>query len=208
MPFGYIGQNQTKQKVKNSGVLSSFEISHLEKQGHAGGSLKLIEEQTISSSTAAVDFTNLGNFDVHFLTLSNFVGANDGTGIYVRLSNNGGSSFISSSYQYFRQRNYISSNSSYTQEGKSTSLSYLTYLGYCGNATGEAGNSHAYFYNLLDSSKYSCSTYHSVNGHQTGHIDTWFGGGIYPTAQTHNALRVYGSANIESAKIKLFGVKQ
>ena len=48
MPFGYIGQNQTKQKVKNSGVLSSFEISHLEKQGHAGGSLELIEAKTIS----------------------------------------------------------------------------------------------------------------------------------------------------------------
>ena len=32
MPFGYIGQNQTKQQVKNSGVLSSFDISHLEKQ--------------------------------------------------------------------------------------------------------------------------------------------------------------------------------
>ena len=29
MPFGYIGQNQTKQKVKNSGVLSSFDISLL-----------------------------------------------------------------------------------------------------------------------------------------------------------------------------------
>ena len=29
MPFGYIGQNQTKQKVKNTGVLSSFDISLL-----------------------------------------------------------------------------------------------------------------------------------------------------------------------------------
>ena len=26
MPFGYIGQNQPKQKVKNAGVLSSFEV--------------------------------------------------------------------------------------------------------------------------------------------------------------------------------------
>ena len=35
MPFGYIGQNQTKQKVKNTGVLSSFDISLLQKKGHA-----------------------------------------------------------------------------------------------------------------------------------------------------------------------------
>ena len=49
MPFGYIGQNQPKQLVKNSGVLSSFDISLLEKKGHASGSLELIETQTISS---------------------------------------------------------------------------------------------------------------------------------------------------------------
>ena len=48
MPFGYIGQNQTKQQVKNSGVLSSFDISHLEKQGHAGGSLELAEVSLIN----------------------------------------------------------------------------------------------------------------------------------------------------------------
>ena len=59
MPFGYIGQNQTKQKVKNSGVLSSFEISHLEKQGHASGSLELISTTTISSSTTNIDLTSL-----------------------------------------------------------------------------------------------------------------------------------------------------
>ena len=58
MPFGYIGQNQTKQKIKNSGVLSSFDVSLLEKKGQAGGSLELIEEQTISGTVAQVDFNN------------------------------------------------------------------------------------------------------------------------------------------------------
>ena len=41
MPFGYIGQNQPKQKVKNEGVLSSFDVSLLEKKGQAGGSLEI-----------------------------------------------------------------------------------------------------------------------------------------------------------------------
>ena len=48
MPFGYTGQNQTKQKVKNSGVLSSFEISHLQSLGQASGSLELIASATAS----------------------------------------------------------------------------------------------------------------------------------------------------------------
>ena len=67
MPFGYIGQNQTKQKVKNSGVLSSFEVSHLEKLGQAGGSLELIETQTISSAVASLNFTSIkgGRYDTH-----------------------------------------------------------------------------------------------------------------------------------------------
>ena len=58
MPFGYIGQNQTKQKIKNSGVFSSFDVSLLEKKGQVGGSLELIESQTISGTVAQVDFTS------------------------------------------------------------------------------------------------------------------------------------------------------
>ena len=74
MPFGYIGQNQTKQQVKNSGVLSSFDISLLEKKGQAGGSLELIEEQTVSS-VSSVNFTDIKEnvYDVHFLQFSNIL---------------------------------------------------------------------------------------------------------------------------------------
>ena len=66
MPFGYTGQNQPNQKVKNEGVLSSFDVSLLEKQGQAGGSLELIEEQTISTDTT-IDFTSIkeNKYDVH-----------------------------------------------------------------------------------------------------------------------------------------------
>ena len=74
MPFGYIGQNQTKQKVKNSGVLSSFEISHLEKQGYAGGSLEFIANQTHSSDVSVIDFTSIkeSEYDTHVLHIKNF----------------------------------------------------------------------------------------------------------------------------------------
>ena len=47
MPYGYLGQNTPNQTVSNSGVFSISDVASLEKQGKFGGSLELIEEQTI-----------------------------------------------------------------------------------------------------------------------------------------------------------------
>ena len=71
MPFGYIGQNQTKQQVKNSGVLSSFDISLLEKEGQSGGSLELIES-TSFADVSVQQFQTLkeNQYDVHYVTFS------------------------------------------------------------------------------------------------------------------------------------------
>ena len=101
MPFGYIGQNQTKQQVKNSGVLSSFDISLLEKKGQAGGSLELIQTQTISSGST-MSFTSIKEtkYDVHVLQAKNCESSSANTSIAVRLSNDGGSSYeAGTSYQ-------------------------------------------------------------------------------------------------------------
>ena len=91
MPFGYIGQNQTKQKVKNSGVLSSFDVSLLEKKGQAGGSLELIESQTISSTVAQVDFTSIKEnlYDVHLLVLKKMTTENDNKRVTLRFFESG-----------------------------------------------------------------------------------------------------------------------
>ena len=50
MSFGYIGDTSTsvKQQVKNKGILTTQESFDLERQGFLGGSLELIEEQTVS----------------------------------------------------------------------------------------------------------------------------------------------------------------
>ena len=71
MSFGYIGDTSTsvKQQVKNKGILTTQESFDLERQGFLGGSLELIEEQTVSSVTD-VDFTSIqqNRYDVHFAT--------------------------------------------------------------------------------------------------------------------------------------------
>jgi len=203
MPFGYIGQNQTKQKVKNSGVLSSFEISHLEKQGHAGGSLELIEEQTLSGVTQ-VDFTDLKNYDVHYVNISDFAVVTTDNVLALRFSNDNGSTFETTNYQQAIQQG---ESNGQVFESKTTSGSGLTATCVTGDESYKSGNSYLYLYNLLNSSKYSFETMHSVSVRESANFEYRFGGGVYTVAETINAIRFY-SASTFSANIKLYGVKQ
>ena len=70
--MSYIG-TQPNDVKKNIGLYTPSEILQLTKDGSWGGSLELIEEQNITSSTATVEFTNLANspYDVYFLTADN-----------------------------------------------------------------------------------------------------------------------------------------
>ena len=60
MSFGYIGDlTKINQIKKNQGVIDLDESFDLQSSGHLGGSLELIETQTVTSDTAQVDFTNI-----------------------------------------------------------------------------------------------------------------------------------------------------
>ena len=69
MPFGYTGQNQPKQTVSNSGVFSITDVAELQSQGKLGGSLELIETQT-ATGVSVVDFTDLKNYDTHYVSFA------------------------------------------------------------------------------------------------------------------------------------------
>jgi len=170
--------------------------------------LELIETQTITTSTANVEFTDLGTYNVHFIAQSNVDLATDGAFTRVQLSSDGGSSYITTGYHYARQRNYISGGTGFAQEGKSTNTSYVSILGSSGTSANEVGNGYAYLYNLLDSSKYSFSTFQAIS-RSTVDLDSWFGSAVLPTATTHNAIRVNAtSGNIENMNISLYGIAE
>ena len=207
MPFGYTGQNQPNQTVSNSGVFSITDVAELQSQGKLSGSLELIEEQTVSSAFA--DFTSLqeSKYDVHKFEFYNLV-PNVQDNIGIRFSNNGGTSFISSGYQYAYQRGYPSSFT----ELKSTSQDRILIGGTVGVATEDNMNGYMYCYNLGNSSKYSFITLQIVHTLLSSSIYSsfWFGGGVLPTAEIHNGIR-FGSGSFNvlgSGTIKLYGVKQ
>ena len=201
MPFGYTGQNLPNQTKSNSGVFSISDVADLEKQGKFGGSLELIEEQTVSGATSSINFTNIkgAKYDVHFLTIVGYETNGGGSEfIRIRFSNDGGSTYESSNYQVAQQ--VCATGGTFT-EVRSTSDTAIE-LSYTNNT--EQGNNYVYLYNLNNSSKYSFATF---QGLKEG-ADISFGGGVYAVAETINALQVVTGTACDKANIKLYGVKQ
>lgn len=209
MSFGYIGDTSTsvKQQVKNKGILTTQESFDLERQGFLGGSLELIQSQTISSSVSTITFTSIkeSKYDVHLLQIDNLQRDTNGTTL-LQFSNDGGSSFETSSYENADVRNQ--SNSSF-QEDRSTSATSITLTNTAGASANESVNMYCYFYNLGNSSKYSFVTLQGSYLISSTYATT-FGGGVYSVAETINAFQILASTsvNYDSGNIKLYGVKQ
>ena len=206
--FGYVGADIPTQSFgNNTGVFDPNDINNLiaDNKWTTFGQLELIETQSITSSTATMDFTNLGNYNVHFLVYSNADPNTDTVSLITRLSNNGGSSFISSGYQYALQ---LGKGDGSFSELRTTSIGQLTVFGGAGTGANEVANGYCYFYNLLDSSKYSFSTNHLSSLNHQPLLEMRFGSGVYPTAETHNAIRIlFSSGNINNLQASLYGIR-
>jgi hypothetical protein len=209
--YGYIPEAPEQSAFNNKGIFKPKDIYNLDqadKWTPQLGQLELIETQTVddsdfSESIIYLDFTNLGDYDVHFLVYSDF--QTQGYGYpSVRFSNNGGSSFISASYQYAYFSYY---NTSSFQESRSTSADTIR----LNHNQYQNMNGYVYLYNLLDSSKYSFTTNHSSNvaGNNVTN-DMSFGSGVYPSAEVHNAIRfrMNNDNPIGALKVSLYGIKE
>lgn len=200
--MAYLG-TQPNDVKKNTGLYTPSEILQLTKDGSWGGSLELIAEQTISNSL--VDFTSLqeNKYDVLVFQFIN-VKLNSTGNMAMRLSNDGGSSYIVTNYQYAWQRGRSSGS---FDEVKSTNRNRIIIAG--DTTTTGSNNMYLYCYNFGNSSKYSFVTTQAVL-ESAGTTLVNFGGGVQPTAEVHNAVR-FGSLDfnaLASGTIKLFGVKQ
>ena len=196
----YLG-TQPNDVKKNTGLYTPSEILQLTKDGSWGGSLELIEEQTVSSATSSINFTNIkgSQYDVHFLTILGYETNGGGSElVLIRFSNDSGSSYESSNYQNAQQV-CATSGSFSVISGTSDSAIQLSYT----NNT-EQSNNYVFLYNLNNSSKYSFATFHGL---KQG-ADISFGSGVYAVSETINALQVTTGVACDVATIKLYGVKQ
>ena len=203
----YLG-TQPNDVKKNTGLYTPSEILQLTKEGSWGGSLELIESQTISSDTAQVDFTNIkgAKYDVHVLQASNIKNASDNQQFAIRMSV-GGTFDTDNDYQ--RAIFTISADGG-TDESRDSNINNIFFTLNQGNATNEKGNGYAYFYNLHDSSKMSFVTLQTTTINVNGHYKMNFGGGVYDQTASVDGIRIFMSngSNIASGVFNLYGVKQ
>jgi hypothetical protein len=168
------------------------------------GSLELIETQSVSD-VATVDFTNLGTYNVHFMTFNDIHSANDNVITNIRFYE---SSVLEtgSVYQYAYQ--YGNAAGSFGGSYDTSGTGIYT-LGNQGNASNENGNGYMYFYNLIDSTKYSFLTFQAMTINATPNANMNFGNGVLPQASTVTGISVLmQSGNITSGSISLYGIAE
>ena len=196
--MSYIGTQPNNVK-KNIGLYNPNEILQLTKEGSWGGSLELIQSQTISSGST-MNFTSIkeSKYDVHMLQAKNCESSSANTSLSVRLSNDGGSSYeAGSSYQLSL---YYGTNSGSFGEVYNAGTSYMQFMS--DTANNNRGGC-MYLYNLGSSNK-SFSTYQQMEESSMS-----FGSSLYNVAEVINALQVVTTnGNAWTGTVELYGVKQ
>lgn len=210
MSFGYIGDTSTsvKQQVKNKGILTTQESFDLERQGFLGGSLELIETQTISSDTSAVDFDTLKTtkYNVHVLHAKNIKNATDDQQFAFRFKVGG---TVDTDNDYQRAIFTLSADGG-SDDSRDGNINNIFFTLNQGNATNEKGNGFAYFYNLGQSGTMSFVNIHTTTINVNGKYKMNFGGGCYDQSAVVDGIRIFMSngSNIASGVFSLFGVKE
>ena len=204
--YGYIPESPDQKPFSNKGIFTANDIYDLTNQDKwtTIGQLELIETQT-ASDDSYLDFTNLGTYNVHFMTFNDIHSADDNVILGIRFYESG-TLETASVYEYAYQ--YGNVNSSFG-ESNSTGQDRIYTLMNLGNATNETANGYSYFYNLIDSTRYSFSSFHSmtINNQPNGNMN--FGSGVLPQASTVTGIRVImQTGNITSGSVSLYGIKE
>ena len=194
----YLG-TQPNDVKKNTGLYTPSEILQLKKDGHWGGSLELIAEETFTTSSA-VENTSIqeNKYDVHLLHIvaNGSTSMNSGIQFY-----ESGVLETASVYQYALKSGASTGTFGDT---KSTGANRIYTVNF--GATYKTGI-YIYLYNLGNSSKYSFITFQG-NQDLNGYHTMFFGGGVLPQASTVNGFRIYINTGTITGEYKLYGVKQ
>jgi hypothetical protein len=202
--YGYSGVDiPTQAAFANVGKFDPAEINELvqEDKWTQYGQLELIETQTVSS-VSQVDFTNLGNYNVHFLTGTSLESSANNVRYSVRFYESGVLE-TASVYKYAYQQITQSS----APEFKDTANSSIPIQ--IEQPTGFLGGGYTYFYNLIDSTKYSFLT--NQHNRISNSMIAEFGSGVMPQTSevTGIQIRAYDSSLATfNASFSLYGIKE
>jgi len=205
--YGYVADTGPEQSFQNNtGVFDPADINNLiaDNKWTNYGQLELIETQTVSSATAYLDFTSLGSYNVHFMTVNNFKTPAGDSLMGFRLIESG---VVESAavYQFARQQGQGDGTFS---ENRSTAQDEGIISTQIGNETNHRGHLYVYWYNLIDSSKYSFTTHHSTGIRDSGTYAMDFGSNVLPQASEVDGIRMIPNTNtINEGTFSLYGIR-
>tara|TARA_Y100000114_G_scaffold63387_1_gene58100 strand:+ start:134 stop:781 length:648 start_codon:yes stop_codon:yes gene_type:complete len=209
--YGRIGTQVENSFRNNNGIYTLKDIYELDAENKWTnfGQLELIQTQTVSSGTT-VDFTNFtddkGNFyDIYFFTWNNLQIETAIDTLRCRVSEDGGSTFVStSSYDHARVRCQIDGSFS-DQNGQNDT--YFNRIGQ--NNVNRAYNGYIYLYNATDSTKFTYITSHHIDA--SGGLEAFnYYSGVYDVASVVNGFRFLltgGSATFKSGSLSQYGIR-
>ena len=200
--YGYIPEAPTQSWGNNKGIFTPNDIYDLTRDDKFTdyGQLDLIETQSVSS-VSQVDFTNLGTYNVHFLTSSSIESSTTNVRYSVRFYESGVLE-TASVYKYSYQQCLIGSNAELNDTANSSIPIQIE------QPTGFLGGGYTYFYNLIDSTKYSFLT--NQHNRISDSMIAEFGSGVMPQASsvTGIQIRAYDSSLATfNGSFSLYGIK-
>ena len=207
--YGYIGKEVSQAFRSNKGIFTPQDIIELDQENKWTnfGQLELIETQTVSSSTSTVEFTDLKDFDVHLFTVTDGTVSDNDKGIAFRVYENG---TLESGSVYQTARQICGADGSFS-ENRSTSNSAFRFANNVKISSIPRSNinGYLYFYNLLDSTKYSFVTQHSSTYSNADRLSSLWGSQVLPQASAVNIIQVmaFNTGTIESGNFSLYGIR-
>lgn len=168
---------------------------------------ELVKLQSINASTSAtISFTSgiSTNFKTFLIKIRNLVPSVNDNSLHMTFSTNGGSSYLSSNYNYSLR--YFSNGATVLS---SASAAFIDVMDSPSSTVSKSGNIDITLYNLPDSTRVkSCYIHGAVFTADTKEvIEYGFGSNIGTTAV--NAIRfAMGSGNINSGTFTLYGVQE
>lgn len=207
MSYGYLGDTSTsiKQQVKNAGVLTPNDILELTAAKQISGSLEFIGEQSLSgSSTAILTTIKEDVYDVHYFELV-LTGSHQDHTIFLDMSTNGGSSYVNADFSHSKQ--YGQSNGTFNQTTNASTANLQVAASVDSN---NGCNIYGYLYNLGNANSRShVNTYAMYERSGDAGVSRFeWGGALYRTDGTINAIKFYPNVGTMTGTLKLYGVKQ
>jgi len=170
------------------------------------GSMILLQTQTVSSAVAQVDFTsNLGTYDTVRIVWSGVSPATDDNAFRLRVSTDGGSSYLTSTYKGSGYYVYFGgTNADYGNES-----GYHILGGNYGNASTESTSGFVELNNLASTSLHKTIQSFATGVHDTGSgLGSWFASTVAQTSAVDGLRFYFGSGNITAGKFSLYGIER